>query len=48
MKEPVPFIIYYPGIEPDSVEKYNEVSCVRGCYGLLQLQEFMNTFMAIN
>lgn len=48
VKEPVPFIIYYPGIEPDSVEKYDEVSCVRGCYGLLQLQEFMNTFMAIN
>ncbi len=48
VKEPVPFIIYYPSIEPDSVEKYDEVSCVRGCYGLLQLQEFMNTFMAIN
>ena len=48
VKEPVPFIIYYPGIEPDCVEKYDEVSCVRGCYGLLQLQEFMNTFMAIN
>ena len=26
----VPFIIYYPGIEPDSVEKYDEVSCVSG------------------
>ena len=48
VKEPVPFIIYYPGIEPDSVEKYDEVSCVSGCYGLLQLQEFMNRFMAIN
>lgn len=48
VKEPVPFIIYYPGIELDSVEKYDEVSCVSGCYGLLQLQEFMNTFMAIN
>ena len=47
VKEPVPFIIYYPGIEPDDVETYDEVSCVRGYYGLLQLQEFMNTFMAI-
>ena len=47
VKEPVPFIIYYPGIEPDEVETYDEVSCVRGYYGLLQLQEFMNTFMAI-
>jgi 2,3-diphosphopglycerate-independent phosphoglycerate mutase len=48
VKEPVPFIIYYPGIEPDSVEKYDEVSCVSGGYGMLQLQEFMNTFMGIN
>ena len=47
VKEPVPFIIYYPGIEPDDIETYDEVSCVRGYYGLLQLQEFMNTFMAI-
>ena len=47
VKEPVPFIIYYPGIEPDDVETYDEVSCVRGYYGLLQLKEFMNTFMAI-
>ena len=48
VKEPVPFIIYYPGIEPDSVEKYDEESCVSGSYGLLQLQDFMNAFMAIN
>ena len=47
VKEPVPFIIYYPGIEPDSVEMYDEVSCVSGGYGMLQLQEFMNAFMAI-
>lgn len=48
VKEPVPFIIYYPGIEPDSVGQYDEVSCVSGGYGMLQLQEFMNAFMAIN
>ena len=47
VKEPVPFIIYYPGIEPDEVEKYDEVSCVRGGYGLIELQEFMQTFMNI-
>ncbi len=47
VKEPVPFLIYYPGIEPDSVEKYDEVSCVGGGYGLLQLQDFMNTFMKV-
>ena len=48
VKEPVPFLIYYPGIESDSVEKYDEVSCVSGGYGLLQLQEFMNEFMKID
>ncbi len=47
VKEPVPFAIWYPGIKPDSVEQYDEVSCVSGSYGLLQLQEFMNAFMAI-
>lgn len=45
VKEPVPFLIYYPGIEPDEVREYDEVSCVRGSYGLLRMQEFMETFM---
>ena len=48
VKEPVPFLIYYPGIEPDEVEKYDEVSCMQGGYGLLKLQEFMNEFMKID
>lgn len=48
VKEPVPFLIYYPGIEPDQVEEYDEVSCVSGSYGLLQQQDFMKAFMAIN
>lgn len=47
VKEPVPFEIWYPGIEPDSVQTYDEVSCVQGSYGLLRLQEFMQTFMKI-
>ena len=47
VKEPVPFAIWYPGIEPDGVKEYDEVSCVSGAYGLLRLQEFMNTFMGI-
>ena len=45
VNEPVPFLIYYKGIEPDEVECYDEVSCVSGGYGLLRLQEFMQTFM---
>ena len=45
--EPVPFIIYHHGISPDTVETYSELSCVNGAYGLLRLDEFMKTFMAI-
>lgn len=45
--EPVPFIIWHPGITPDGVETYNEVSCVSGSYGLLRLEEFMNKFMEL-
>ena len=47
MKEPVPFAVWYPGIEPDNVETYSEVSCVQGSYGLLRLTEFMDMFMKI-
>ena len=47
VNEPVPFIIWHPGIEPDDVQQYDEVSCVSGGYGLLKLQEFMQEFMAI-
>lgn len=45
--EPVPFIIWYPGITPDRVETYDEVSCVSGSYGMLRLEEFMNKFMEL-
>ena len=48
VKEPVPFLVWYPGIEPDSVETYNEVSCVSGSYGILHLTEFMDMFMGID
>ena len=45
--QPVPFLIWYQGIEPDSVHQYDEVSCVSGSYGLLKLNEFMKTFMSL-
>lgn len=48
VKEPVPFLVWYPDIEPDSVETYNEVSCVSGSYGMLHLTEFMDMFMGID
>lgn len=47
VNEPVPFVIYCPGIEPDAVCQYDEVSCVGGGYGLLRLQEFMEAFMGV-
>ena len=43
--EPVPFIIWYPGIVPDEVERYDEISCVTGGYGLLRLRQFMEVLM---
>lgn len=43
--EPIPFLVYYPGIQPDSVQTFDEVSCVEGSYGLLKEDEFMNEFM---
>ena len=44
--EPVPFLIYYPGIAPDSVQTFDEVACVEGVYGVMKENEFMNEFMA--
>ena len=46
--QPVPFLIWYRGIESDSVQQYDEVSCVAGSYGLLKLNEFMQTLMSIS
>lgn len=45
--EPVPFIIYYPGIQPDDVQTYDEYTCVGGGYGILRLQEFMRTLTSV-
>ena len=47
VNEPVPFLLWHRGIIPDSVSYYDETSCVMGSYGLLKLQEFMHTIMAI-
>ena len=47
VNEPIPFLIYYKGIEPDEVEHYDEDACVSGAYGLLRLEQFMQTFMKI-
>ncbi|NMA74361.1 MAG: cofactor-independent phosphoglycerate mutase [Bacteroidales bacterium] len=43
--EPIPFLIWYPGIEADSVMEYNEESAKDGIYGIMQGSEFMQEFM---
>lgn len=42
----VPFLIYYPGIEPDSVQTFDEMAAVEGSYGVMKEDEFMNEFMS--
>ena len=46
--EAVPFAIWHRGFVADKVERYDEVSCVSGSYGLLKYQEFMRLLMSIN
>ena len=46
--QPVPFLIWYNGIQADDIQQYDEVSCVSGSYGLLKLDEFMHTFMNVS
>lgn len=45
--EPVPFLVWHKGIEPDSVQTFSEASCVGGSYGLLRQQQFMQKLMEI-
>lgn len=45
--EPVPFVIYAPGITPDEVETYDEDSCRQGYYELLEKDEFIKALMDI-
>ena len=45
--QPVPFLIWHRGMEADKIQQYDEISCVSGSYGLLKLNEFMQTFMSI-
>ena len=43
--EPVPFLIYYPGIEPDGVQTFDEIASKEGIYGVMKENEFMNEFI---
>lgn len=43
--DPVPFIIYKPGNEPDSVTVFDEDSCRQGAYGQMDGIDFLPEFM---
>lgn len=43
--EPVPFLVWHPGIEPDDVQTFDEVAACNGAYGLLKEDQFINAFM---
>ena len=43
--DPIPFLIWYPGIEPDEVQMYDEIAACNGSYGLLKEDEFIKEFM---
>lgn len=44
--EPVPFLIWHPGIEPDDVQTFDEEAACSGCYGLMKEDEFIRAFMS--
>ncbi len=46
-REPVPFLIYKPGILADEVEVYDEFSVKNGSFGLLKGDEFIKGFLKI-
>ena len=43
--DPIPFCIYYPGIEPDEVQTFDEEACKNGSYGLLYEDDFIVELM---
>lgn len=45
--DPVPFVIYVPGCDPDGVGVYDEFAARDGGYGVLHGDEFMKILMSI-
>ncbi|NQT65048.1 MAG: cofactor-independent phosphoglycerate mutase [FCB group bacterium] len=43
----VPFIIYNPKLEADEVSEYNEESCLKGGFGLIEEDEFIRTLLGL-
>lgn len=46
LADPVPFVIYQKGGKSDSVERFDEISCSHGHYGILNPTEFIEKFLA--
>ena len=44
--EPVPFLIWHPGIVPDEVQTFDEVAACSGSYGLMKGDEFIKVFLS--
>jgi len=44
--DPVPFIIFCPGVKPDKVMEYNEFSVEKGFYGTLKGDQFIKALLA--
>ena len=45
--DPIPFAVYAPGIEPDSVGTFDEDAAKEGAYGLLEGRQFIDAFMQV-
>jgi 2,3-bisphosphoglycerate-independent phosphoglycerate mutase len=44
-RDAVPFLIWYPGIEPDDVIRYDEISALNGSFGILENGQFMQELL---
>ena len=44
-RDAVPFLIWYPGIQPDEVNHYDEISARKGGYGVLESPQFMEKLL---
>lgn len=43
---PVPFLIWHPGIKPDGVTRYSEKEAAQGSYGIMRDDEFIREFLS--
>ncbi len=46
-RDPVPFAISAPGLKPDGVEKYDEMSAKKGSYGLVENKYLISLLLSI-